>query len=331
MEARLNFADDLAGLLESFLGNGIDLATNLLNFFFGNETRIEEASREEATDGWVRIDFGVEGGLGKVRFVSFVVSVAAIADDIEDDVFMEFLTKFESQLDDGGGSQGIVSVNVKDRQTKSFAGSGTVAGGAGVIGQSGKCDLIIDDDVDGSARAVSFEAGKIDGFSNDTLSDKSTISMDQNGNNFFPFDGVVPKALSGAGFSLYDWVDGLKVTGIGCKGKTDFFSMGGSDLVFVTQVVFHVPVTQNSFRDIVFMEFGEEFTAGFSKSVHENVQAAAVGHADDDLIHAQGGAGFDECIEDGDEGFPAFQGKTLLADIAGVEKALERFSRDNLF
>jgi hypothetical protein len=243
VEARLNFADDLAGFLECLLGNGIDLATNLLNFFFGNETRIEEAAREETTDGWVRIDFGVKGGLGKVRFVSLVVSVAAIADDIEDNVFMEFLAKFESQLDDGGGSQGIVSVDVKNRQTKSFAGSGTVAGGAGVIWQSSKCDLIIDDDVDGSARAVSFEAGKIDGFSDDALSDKSAVSMDQNGNYFFALYGVVPKALPGAGFSFHHRVDGLQVAGIGCKGKTDFFSMGGSDLIFIAEVVFHVPVT----------------------------------------------------------------------------------------
>ena len=137
--------------------------------------------------------------------------------------------------------------------------------------------------------------------------------------------------LARACHALHHRVDGLEVAGIGCKRKTDFFSMGGCDLIFIAEVVFHVPVTQNSFRDIVFMKFGEEFTAGFSKSVHENVEAAAVGHTDDDLIHAQGRAGFDERVEDGDEGFPAFQGKTLLADIAGVEKALERFSRNNLF
>ena len=147
--------------------------------------------------------------------------------------------------------------------------------------------------MDSSTRAISFEAGKIDGFSDDTLSDKSAVSMDQNGNYFFALYGVVPKALSGAGFSFHHRVDGLEVTGIGCKGKTDFFSMGGSDLVFVTEVVFHVPVTQNSFRDIVFMKFGKEFTAGFSKSVDENVEAAAMGHTDDDLIHTGGGAGFD--------------------------------------
>ena len=50
MDSGLNFADGLAGLLQCLLGNGIDLATNLLNFFFGNETRIEKAAREKATD-----------------------------------------------------------------------------------------------------------------------------------------------------------------------------------------------------------------------------------------------------------------------------------------
>jgi len=77
--------------------------------------------------------------------------------------------------------------------------------------------------VDGSTRAVSFEAGKIDGFSDDALSDKSAVSMDQNGNYFFALYGIVPKALSGAGFSFYDWVDGLEVAGVGCERETDFF------------------------------------------------------------------------------------------------------------
>jgi len=69
--------------------------------------------------------------------------------------------------------------------------------------------------------------------------------------------------------------------------------MGGSDFVFIAEVVFHVPVTQNSFRDVVFMKFGKEFAARFSKSVDENVEAASVCHADDDLVDARGGAGFD--------------------------------------
>ena len=50
MDSGLNFADGLAGFLQCLLGDGIDLATNLLNFFFGNEARIEKAAREEATD-----------------------------------------------------------------------------------------------------------------------------------------------------------------------------------------------------------------------------------------------------------------------------------------
>ena len=54
-------------------------------------------------------------------------------------------------------------------------------------------------------------------------------------------------------------------------------------------------------------------------------------HADDDLLYSRGGAGFDQGIENSDQGFATFKGKSFLADVSGVEKPFEGLGCDNLF
>lgn len=57
MEAGLNLTDGLAGLLQSFLRDGVNLGAKLFYFFFRDNTCVEEATSEETTDGGMRIDF----------------------------------------------------------------------------------------------------------------------------------------------------------------------------------------------------------------------------------------------------------------------------------
>ena len=156
MDAGLDFADDLAGFLEGFLRNGIDLVPDFLDLLLCDQTGVEEAAGEETADRGVGIDFGIEGGLGEVRFISFVVAVATVTNDIEDDVFMKLLAEFEGKLNDRSGGQGIVSVHVKDGQAECFSRGGAVSGGAGIVRQGGEGDLIIDDDMDRSSGAIPF-------------------------------------------------------------------------------------------------------------------------------------------------------------------------------
>ena len=102
------------------------------------------------------IDFGVEGGLSEAGFVPFVVAVAAVADEIEDNILMKALAEFEGQLNDGSGGERIVPIDVEDGEAEGFSWSGAVASGAGVFWDSGEGDLVVNDDVDGAAGAVAF-------------------------------------------------------------------------------------------------------------------------------------------------------------------------------
>lgn len=185
--------------------------------------------------------------------------------------------------------------------------------------------------MNGPAGPISFEAGEVEGFGHDSLPDKGAIAVNEDRDDFFAFGGVVPEALAGAGLALDDRVDRFEMARVGGERETDFFTSRSGDFVFVAKMIFDVAIAEDGFRDIVFVEFGKEFSAGFPEGVHENIEATAVGHPDDDLLHAGGGAGLDQGIENGDEGFAAFQRKSFLADVASVEKSFEGFGRDNLF
>ena len=257
MELGFKVGDSGARFVEGFFGDGIDLGADLFDFFFGDDARVEELAREQATDWGVGIDFGVEGRLSEARFVPFVVAVAAIADEIENNILVKALAEFECQLNDGSGGERIVPIDVEDGEAEGFSWSGAVASGAGVFGDSGEGDLVINDDVDGAAGAVAFEAGEVEGFGDDALSDESAVSVNEDGDNFFAFDGILAEALAGAGLAFDDGVDGFEMAGVGSEGEEDFLSGRGGDFIFVAEMVFDVTASEDGLGNVVLVEFGE--------------------------------------------------------------------------
>jgi len=224
MELGFKVGDSGAGFAESFFRDDIDLGADLLDFFFGDDAGVEEFAREQATDWGVGIDFGVEGRLSEAGFIPFVVAVAAVADEIEDNILMEALAEFECQLNDGSSGERIVPIDVEDGEAEGFSWSGAVASGAGVLGDCGKGDLVVNDDVDGAASAVALEAGEVEGLGDDALSDESAVSVNENGDNFFAFDGILAEALAGAGLAFDDGVNGFEMAGVGGEGEENFLS-----------------------------------------------------------------------------------------------------------
>ena len=257
MELGFKVGDSGARFVEGFFGDGIDLGADLFDFFFGDDASVEEFAREQATDWGVGIDFGVEGRLSEAGFIPFVVAVAAIADEIEDNILMKALAKFECELDDGSSGERIVPIDVENGEAERFSWSGAVASGAGVFWDCGEGDLVIDDDVDSAAGAVALEAGEVEGFGDDALSDESAVSVNEDGDNFFAFDGILAEALAGAGLAFDDGVDGFEMAGVGSEGEENFLSGRGGDLIFVTEMVFDVAASEDGLGNVVLVEFGE--------------------------------------------------------------------------
>ena len=78
--------------------------------------------------------------------------------------------------------------------------------------------------------------------------------------------------------------------------------------------------------DLAF-ELGEDLLDVLADDVGQDVEAAAVGHADDDLVDVVGGGALQNLFQDGERGFAAFEREALLADEARVQEVLELFAR----
>ena len=73
---------------------------------------------------------------------------------------------------------GIFAVHVKDGYHQHFGDIGRVSGGTCIFGKRSITDLIVDDYMNRAAGFVSFQLGHIQGFSNDALPGKGSITMD---------------------------------------------------------------------------------------------------------------------------------------------------------
>ena len=78
------------------------------------------------------------------------------------------------------------------------------------------------------------------------------------------------------------------------------------------------------------LEFGEDRGVGLAHHIGQHVQATAMRHADDDLVHSDIDGCADDRLERGHRAFAAIQAEALGAGILDVQEALEAFGFDQL-
>ena len=136
---------------------------------------------------------------------------------------------------------------------------------------------------------------------------------------------VVAAAIhAGLDRTFDDRVDDLEVGRVERQRQVDRATRGG-DVAREALVVLHVARGQVFRRGVV--ELGEQVLGHLAQSVDEHVQAAAVGHADDDFLHALDAGALHQLVHRDDEALAAFEREALLADELRVQVALEAFGR----
>ena len=76
---------------------------------------------------------------------------------------------------------------------------------------------------------------------------------------------------------------------------------------------------------VLAFELGEQVLGHLAHDVDQHVEPAAVGHADDHLLDADGAGLLDQLVHGGNEALAAFEREALLADVLGVQVALQPF------
>ena len=94
---------------------------------------------------------------------------------------------------------------------------------------------------------------------------------------------------------------------------------------FVTQVILDAPASMGSVGNEVFRKLAKDEFVGFPHDVRENVEPSSMSHPHDDFLDPFVRALLKDRIQSRNQGLPAFQRKTLLTDVAGVQKVFKLF------
>ena len=142
--------------------------------------------------------------------------------------------------------------------------------------------------------------------------------MDEEGNDALALSAV----LLGAHAPLDHRVHPLEVAGVEGEGQMYFLPAGGRDVGGVAVVVLHVAAADEAVGVLV-VEGGEGLAHVLAEDVDHHVEAAAVGHPDDDLLDALGAGVLDAEVEHGDHALATLEGEALGADVILVDELLE--------
>ncbi len=283
----------------------------------------------ELEEGRVFLDFGVAERLGDRGVVDFGVAVAAIADEVDNDVGLEGLAVLGGEGCDADDGLGVLGVDVEDGDREALGEVGGEAGGVGFAGEGGEAEEIVDDDLDGAADVVAVEGGEVEGFGPDALAGEGGVAVDDHGHNLAAgfeevgFGAVFGETfLVGAGAAHDDGIGGLEVAGVGGEVEVNGFAGGGDEVASGTGVVFDIAAAEGAAGVDVF-ELGEDIAGGAVDGVDHDVEAAAVAHGEDGAVDAEFGGGGEELVEEGDEDGESFKGEALGAEVALLDDLLE--------
>ena len=99
--------------------------------------------------------------------------------------------------------------------------------------------------------------------------------------------------------------DDLQMGRIKAEGHVND-AAGGVDVVAEALVIFDVSLADDTELAVV-LELGENVLERFAEDVGQDVEPAAVGHAQDDFLQSVQGTVFDQAIESGNDGFASLE------------------------
>jgi hypothetical protein len=224
-------------------------------------------------------------GWVSARRVLLVVAQLAEADDVHHHVLAELHAVLQRQLGGQHHGFGIVAVDVQHRRLDHLDDVGAVQRGAHVARVAGgEADLVVDDDVHRAAGGVAAGLRQRQRFLTTPWPAKAASPCTSTGSTCLPL--LVAAAVHArAHRAFHHRVDDFQVRGVE-RQRQVHRAAGGGHVGAEALVVLHVTGGQVFGGGVV--ELGEQVLGHLAQRVDQHVQAAAVGHADHDFLHALG-------------------------------------------
>ena len=266
----------------------------------------------------------VHDGLRRGRLVRLVVAVPAVADEVDDDVLAELHPVVERETRDEDDGLGVVGIHVEDRGLDHLGDVAAIERRSRVRRLAGReAELVVDDDVQRAAGRESTRLRELQRLHDDALPRERRVAVDQKRKNRAA-RRVAALLLPRADRALDHGVHDLEMRRIECEHGVDVAARRAQ----VRREALVILDVAGALRGVVLelaLELREEHRRRLAEHVDEDVQPAAVCHADDDFLDADGAAALDHVVEQRDQRITALERESLLTDVTGVQVALEAF------
>ena len=243
--------------------------------------------------------------MGDGGVVGFVVAVATVADEVDDDVGVEALAVLGGDGGDAHGGVGVFAVDVEDGDGQALGEVGGEARGVGLFRVGGEAEEVVGDDVHRAADVVAGERGDVERFGGDALTGEGCVAVKDDGKDLL-LAFFAHANLPGAGAAHDDGVDGFEVAGVGGEVKGDGLAGGRGVLAGGAHVVLDVAAAEDGARIDVF-KLGEDFGGRTADGVGHDVEAAAMRHGEERAGDSGGGCGSEDLVEKRNEDGEAFE------------------------
>ncbi len=218
---------------------------------------------------------------------------------------------------------------MEDRRLEHFRNVRAVHGRTRIARvRDGEADLVVDDDVQRATGVEGARLRQLQGFRDHALASERSVAMDLDGQHLGAGRVAAP-FLPGPHGTLDHRVDHFQMRRI--EGERDMHVAGrGLQIRGEALVVLHVARALQVGHVVLAFEFRENIRGRLAEQVHEHIQAAAVGHADDRLFHTAGTGLLDDVIQQRNQRLTALQREPALSDVLGVQVALQTFRAGEL-
>ena len=243
-------------------------------------------SREQLAHGRVRRDLLVHQRLRERRLVAFVVAVAPVADQVDQEVAPEARAVFPGQTRRLEAGDRIVGVDVDDRNLEAARQAARVAGAVGLARRGGEAELVVGDDVNRAVGVVAGQPRQVERLGDDALA-RETPRRRESGSaacwrrrsrvrparlRDVPAARAMPTTT---GFTASRWLGfGASVTNI-CPRGAD-----GARAGVILHVAHPAEIDPQRLRGDRILELGQDLRVRLLQHVREHVQPAAMRHAD---------------------------------------------------
>ncbi len=129
--------------------------------------------------------------------------------------------------------------------------------------------------------------------------------------------------LLGADAPFDNRIDRFQVAGVRRERQVHRLTRRREAIVGEAEVIFHVTVAGHRIRQVVGVELGEDFLVRLAEDVRQDIEPAAMRHAEDHLLGAGHRRRVDDRVHQGDQRLGPFERKAFLPQEAGVQEALE--------